>query len=68
MNTPLTDAFMFAAEKTHYPPHPYPIADFARKLERDRARLIELLRAVYEVTGNANTFDIVVTEQLEADK
>lgn len=41
--TPITDAFVAKSEAAYYPPHPYPIFDFARELERDNQVLTEAL-------------------------
>ena len=38
-DTPMTDAFMRECEAKSYPPAPYPVFDFARKLERECAEL-----------------------------
>lgn len=62
MNTPLTDAQIGITE-AHNPAKPVVQADFARKLERDRARLIDFIQA--HALGEASHALLL---SLEADK
>lgn len=65
MNTPLTDAKQVGSK--HYMLNELVVpADFARKLERDRAKLIELVR---QITTGENYLQISeAMSQLEANK
>jgi hypothetical protein len=56
MDTPRTDKFMKDEESRQYPPHPYPIFDFARQLERENRELLEKLQQIdVEAIGWAYT-------------